>query len=608
MSSAARERGAWAAAVVGYLVLAVVLTWPLVGHLGDWALGYPSPDNMDTAQLRRVVAMGLDADGSSTELFAPVGYPARALMPNLLDHWTAAPLVRWLPWPLADNLWWLAVLALNGIAGHVLGRSLGGDHRRGLLCGVAMMCAEPILREANLGHAPQAMAFTGPLVVLGLARALRPDGHWRDGLLLGGAMAVAGLTYWYAGVFLGALCLPVVLAACGRSADRPGLRWVVLGAGVCLGLVAVPAATALGGWDQLAMTDRGMLPDLGDPALEVLPVSERFVFTQSGHLDWIFSTTPADRSSRVGVALLAAAVWGTRASPQRRWRWWAAAGLGGVLLMGSFLGYDDAPVTLGGRPIALPWYWIAQVSPVLERLHWPQRWAVVVPLALLPLAARCPRPLPFAAALVLETLLVSQHAPLAHTPTAHLDGWRALAALPADRSVLVVPMSRSHDQTALLGYAYRAAEHPLVAQTRLPSGAVEPAEWWAWAEASGYLHPARGEGAGAAALAEAGVGAVALDTTPGGYLHPRRYDTVRRQLASLTRELGPPVDYGSVQVWWVTPPDPVPAALPDPDAWREARFRDLAAENAALEDDDYAAMPWNVPVIYRKTSRSAPPR
>ena len=586
----------WLLVVLGYSVLAAVLTWPLVLHLDTWLVGTPSPDGMDTSQLRRVVAMGLDAAGRSTELFPPVGYPAGALMPNRLDHLLAVPLVHLLPWPLADNLWWLAILSLNGTAGHLVGHQLGGGHRSGVLCGVALACAEPVLREANLGHAPQSMVFSGALVVLFLARLTGSRGTGRDGIGLGLSMALAGLTYWYFGLFFAVLCLPPVLATLYRSRDSAVLLRLLVAVGLCLVVVAWPLSAALAGWDQLAMTDRTLLPDIARPSLQVLPRTERFLFTQSGGLLWAIEGLPADRSNRLGLALVLAALWGTRAVPVQRWRWWAAAALGGVMLMGPFLAFAGDPVLVGGKPVALPWYALAQLSPTLERLHWPQRWGIVVPLAMLPLLARCPRPLVFAVLLGVETLLVSAHAPLGSLPTPPFDGWRALAALPDDQSVLVLPLRRDPDQTAWLGLAYRAAEQPLIAETRLPAGAQAPDDWWAALDTLGVVDPRATAPITRDALAENTIGAVVLDLTPGGPVHPRDHARLTAHWsARLDTALGPSTDHGSVRVWWVDRPDRLPEPPADPAAWRQEQLDQIHAYDAVLQASDVAGMRFNIP-------------
>ncbi|MFH1467065.1 MAG: hypothetical protein ABIO70_21965 [Pseudomonadota bacterium] len=118
---------------LAYLALASLLTWPLALHLADSLLGTPAMDQVDTAWLRLAAARWLT--GQEPGIFAPFGYDLPAVVPNWMDHLLGAPLVLLLPWPLADNLWWIGVLAANGLAAHVLGRQVGGGHGAGLLAG-----------------------------------------------------------------------------------------------------------------------------------------------------------------------------------------------------------------------------------------------------------------------------------------------------------------------------------------------------------------------------------------------------------------------------------------------------------------------------------------
>ena len=539
-------------------------------HPGQLALGYPTPDAMDTALLRGVVAGGLE-DGRSKLLFAPVGYPFAALMPNRLDHLLAAPLLWLLPWPLADNLWWVLALCANGLAGHLLGRRLGGSHGAGVLCGVAFACAEPVLREANLGHAPQALAFAMPLVVLGLGGGYR---------LLGVSMAIAGLVYWYQPLFLLAICVPFALAS-PRELPRLGR-----GALLCLALVALPAALALRGWGGLAMTDAGSLPLLNRPGLEKIPAEGRFLFTQGvDPLAW-FLPGPADRSARLPLSLLIAAALGSRQGP--RWRWWAAAGLGVLMAMGPFLRWREHPVLFGGEPVPLPGWFLAHASAVLGRLHWPQRWAVVVPLALLPLAARSRWPWLFAAGILAETALFSPHAPLWSAPTGQLDGWRQVEQ--SWGPVLVWPVQPEGPQQALTGWIQRASGAELARAMHLPPGTPPASDWAAWLAENEVL-----TGPDPARLRAAGVAAVALDATPGGVFDAAGLAREQARLSALLdASFGPPMDLGSAIVWWIDARPPV-EAMPDAAAWRAAWRQRLAEFDRRPVPGGYPVMRWNVP-------------
>ena len=80
-------------------------------------LGFPNVDGMDTAMLRAAFARALENPTLmpwSDWVYFPTGFPVLHLMPNWLDHLSAYPLVRGLPFPLADNVWWWLVMAGGG--------------------------------------------------------------------------------------------------------------------------------------------------------------------------------------------------------------------------------------------------------------------------------------------------------------------------------------------------------------------------------------------------------------------------------------------------------------------------------------------------------------
>ena len=113
---------------LGFLIVAIAMTWPLAAELDQSLLGYPTMDSQDTVTLRGLIAAMLfepEAWPLSTGVYYPVGYPILLLTPNLLDHLTAAPFIWVFPFPLSDNLWWLTVLVLNGWTAHRLGRRIG---------------------------------------------------------------------------------------------------------------------------------------------------------------------------------------------------------------------------------------------------------------------------------------------------------------------------------------------------------------------------------------------------------------------------------------------------------------------------------------------------
>ena len=56
---------------------------------------------------------------SEPALFWPVGYDWSLLMPNRLDHIYFLPF-SFLPFPLADNLWWFTILTCQALTSHIV--------------------------------------------------------------------------------------------------------------------------------------------------------------------------------------------------------------------------------------------------------------------------------------------------------------------------------------------------------------------------------------------------------------------------------------------------------------------------------------------------------
>ena len=572
----------WSALALAYLALAAVVSWPLALHLQDGLLGTPTMDQVDIAWLRLAAARWLT--GQDPGIFAPVGYPLAAVVPNWVDHLLGAPLALLLPWPLADNLFWLLLLAANGLAGHTLGRQVGGSHAAGLLCGLGFALCEPVLREINASHAPQGLLLWSPLFLAALLRCCAEDGRLRDGALAGLFLALSALTYWYQGLFLAVLAAPLLLHAV-LDARREGLllrlrRRLGLGAGVVLVCCAPLLAYSLATAPELAgISERALQHVPGMGGLPV-PPEHAWTFLHGRGPEWLWQAEPIATASRLSPVLLVAAVVGGLRSPSPRWPWAVAALLGGLLLMGPFLQWGGQAVQLWGHPVPLPGFVLAELSDFIARLHWPLRWGVVVPLALLPLAARAPRPAIWGAVLLVETMLLSGNAPLRVCPVDAFAGWSALESSPGP--VLVLPQERAADGPSTMGLIFRASGAPLANELGVPPRAAQPLEFrrwheglalraW-WRELQGGRLPGPFPSGAVAQLEAEGVAAVALDVTPGGALHP--LESAKLALA-LAEALGPPVDYGAALVWWLEQPRELPPAVPAAQAWRLERHEAL---------------------------------
>lgn len=556
----------WPLAAVGYLALAVLLTWPLGLHLGSALPGFESIDANDTVGLRGLVPSMLGTLPTSHDIYWPTGYPLLWLVPNLVDHLTGGLLAWLLPFPLADNLWWLAVMVANGLAAHSLGRQLGG-HSGGALLGVAWLCSEPLMRELNLHHAPQSLVMWAPLYVGAALRALRGEGSgWKAGLFMG----LAAVSYWYLALFLALATVPL---AAWTLRSKAGARQ--LGVAVLVSLVALPAlAPVLGNWDKLPNTDRDFAPPPLEmrEALDEVPEHLRFVVEQSADPTFAVRSTPLDRSNRLSLVLLLAAVVGS--VRQRRGLGLGVAALGAVMVLGPYLKWGEDPT---GTLLSLPFRWLGALHPFFERLTWPQRWGLLIPLGLGMAAARAPRAWAWAPFVLLEALLFSGNTPVQTRSLAGLDAWKVLRL--ADGPILELPLSRSGTQAALPMLHRRYHGRSLANPFLLPPGAQVPPAWNTWAHEDGLvgwlLRLENGGVSGPPGQADPALAALALDAYPGSALSLER---IEDRIEELSRWLGPPDDLGAVAVWWLHEPTGEVAVHPDGPGWRAAEVQRLRAQ------------------------------
>ena len=580
--------------LLGYLAAALALSWPLVLRLHTDTVGFPNVDGQDTVMLRGLVAELLTHPWDlphSEGIYFPAGFPVLHLTPNLLDHLTGAPLAWLLPFPLSDNLWWLGVLLLNGLCAHRLGRRLGGSEAAGWLAGLGFLLSEAVVREVNLHHAPQAMVFWAPLYLDALL-GLREAASRRGAVLAGAWLAGAGISYWYLGLFLGLGTLPLLLGL--------PLGTVATIGGVCAVLCAPFLLPFLLTWGEVAVTAASPPPPTTDApeSFGLLPQDAQFIALHGNDPLFFLNSTPMDTANLVSVALLVAALLGAR-----RFGWGlrlglaACSGLGAVMLMGPFLLWQGEVVTLGGSPVSLPFRWLGELHPFLARLTWPERWGILVPLGLVALASRAPRPALFAGLVALECFLRSANLPIQTTSMRFERCFREVAHTTG--AVLELPIKRGGLRAPRVGVHQRFHGRPVVNPVLLPPGAAMPEAWEPWVESQEMMRflkafedgeSPRQPGADAVeAFREAGVTAILADVEPGGVTSA---GGINRYKAVLGRHLGPPIDLGCALVWWLDAEAPPPEALPEPDAWR-VEAAEWKEAHPAPELDTLMAPTWD---------------
>lgn len=208
---------AWLA-LAGYLVVALVLLWPLPLELTTHMLGDPSGDPLLNAFI-----LGWDADrlrhGLQGLWQAPLFYPAPdtlAWSEHLLGIAMFVAPIYWITANpvLVYNVALLASIVLAGMGMHLLARELTGRTDAAWIAGLLYSCLP--YRVAQLPHLQVLYAGWMPLALLGLHRYFR-TGSKRA---LAGLVAAYALTSLSNGYYLFFLAVPVAIVAGWHLAAR----------------------------------------------------------------------------------------------------------------------------------------------------------------------------------------------------------------------------------------------------------------------------------------------------------------------------------------------------------------------------------------------------
>lgn len=333
------------------------------------------------------VLAGRQPLGHSDRLFYPWGKDLYLHTGgNLLDAALVQPL-RWALGPtLAYNTWIFVVLLTNAWGVSRLAGALGVPRDQRWPAMVLLTLSPYVLQELDQGRPTQAMLVFPALT---LAALIRLSG-WRDAVIAGVCMALAGLTYWYNAVVLALLAVPLglfQLIAPLRPADPAGSSpWIVrsqrlgrlvLAGGLALGL-ALPGA-----WPMLEALEANEVPGLlamdGDGPLA--PLAFR---TEQGDPEGLFVLALSGYGGSLNdepmlgfrpglplllpgqLVILGLVMWCRRP----RGLAWLLGGLWIACGPALVLGEHIVPNT--------PYLWLMQSTDVLRRWWWPAR-AVFVP-------------------------------------------------------------------------------------------------------------------------------------------------------------------------------------------------------------------------------------
>ena len=228
----ARRVGRHAAIVVGFLLVAIVATWPLVRHLDDAFTAPPSGDAgvyvWNTWVFSHELQQGRLPFYTSSILSGTPDAPPANL--SLHNYTTVANVLAWPLIPLvglvaAFNLVFLFNIALSGYAAYLLARDLTGRDAESWIAGAAFALS-PVLIARGVGHF--SLVAAAPLPIFGLLmRRLGATGQIRYAVGLGAVVAWATFSDAYYGVFcllMAGLSLLVQFISIERAIDVPVVR------------------------------------------------------------------------------------------------------------------------------------------------------------------------------------------------------------------------------------------------------------------------------------------------------------------------------------------------------------------------------------------------
>ena len=268
---------------------------------------------------------------------------------NVVDALLSVPFQLFFPTPLALVLTTTLIVLGNGLCIQPLLRHVAPNSAAVRWCVGAWWMINPyVIDEIARGRPTQAMLWFVPFAILGALR-LR---DWRDAAMLGVAVGLQALTYWYMALFLAIALIPLGIEKLFVARAKAALLFAmaVLLAALVVAPLAVPIARA---------AFQREIPGLD------LPIERSLIYVTAAlrfeHL-WLLHGNP------LTVAILAVGLVSLRKNA------WAVAG---ILLAGAFGLGVRIPLSHGALE-SVPYAWLYHHSAFIARLNFPERIYSVV--------------------------------------------------------------------------------------------------------------------------------------------------------------------------------------------------------------------------------------
>lgn len=201
---------------IGYLVSAIVTTWPLITVMGAKVIAYPndqSPDLDGTLWFHwwvRHAAATHQNPFFCDMIYYPTGRDLIFLFKNYLDCFLAIPFYSVFGFPAYYNVICLFLMVFNGLAVYCLAMHFTKNYLIAFLTGFIVVYDHTLIAELQEGRILQYMIGLPALYILHMLRVIEEGGR-KNIFLMALTLLLCSLFYWYYGIFLVTMTVPFLL-------------------------------------------------------------------------------------------------------------------------------------------------------------------------------------------------------------------------------------------------------------------------------------------------------------------------------------------------------------------------------------------------------------
>jgi len=379
----------YARAALGYAVLSVIVTWPLITKMGSLVIGTvtPSPDLEGTIWVHWWVKHAVLSGKPMTFcplIYYPVGKDMLLHIGSGFEGLLALPFLVLFGFPVYYNVLCLAIMIFNGVAAFALLRYVAKDDLVAFVIGMVVVFNSYFFREIADGHIITVILGLPALYFLFLAKLLEEDRRsnivWCAVTLL-----LTALLYWFYAIFLVTATVPIIAVYMFIERHRVNLKALAIRMAAVFGLFLIIVLPFVAPFIKQIIAAKG-LPGMSffqsyPLLMDILPMQpsqdpRKLTLVNSVSLDGELGLYP-------WILVIFGVVVPLFRLKASGWHWLVAMFCMFSLALGPYL-------NLGGdfQDVRMPFFFFYKFVPLWSRLTFPSRIMGVVVILMGILAAR----------------------------------------------------------------------------------------------------------------------------------------------------------------------------------------------------------------------------